>query len=230
MAKKSEEIKVFITGRESVCDECGEDLGRGAWIQLTGERGALCLSCADLDHLIFLPAGDAALTRRSKKHSVLWAVVLKWSRPRKRYERQGLLVEQKALERAETECLEDAEVRARRRERAAVRRTELDQRYLEAFAAQVRRLYPSCPRGREEVIAEHACLKYSGRVGRSAAAKRLDEEMLRLAVRAHVRHRETKYDEYLVRGDGRDLARAAIAEDVDRVLAAWQRPPASIRD
>ena len=54
--------------------------------------------------------------------------------------------------------------------------------------------------------------------------------MLRLAVRAHVRHRETKYDEYLVRGDGRDLARAAIAEDVDRVLAAWQRSPAGIRD
>jgi hypothetical protein len=25
----------------------------------------LCLSCADLDHLIYLPRGDAALTRRA---------------------------------------------------------------------------------------------------------------------------------------------------------------------
>ncbi len=226
MARKPEEIAVFITNRESVCDECGEDLGRGAWIRLAGERGALCLSCADLDHLIFLPAGDAAVTRRSKKYSVLWAVVLKWSRPRKRYERQGLLVEEEALEQAEAECLEDADVRARRRERAALRRAELDRRYVEAFAGKVRQMYPSCPAGREEVIAEHACLKYSGRVGRSAAAKSLDERMIRLAVQAHVRHRETRYDEYLARGDDRDHARAVIAEDVDRVLAAWQRPPA----
>ncbi len=80
MARKSQEIKVFISNRDSVCDDCGEELCRRAWIHLAGERGALCLSCADLDHLLFLPAGDAALTRRSKKYSVLWAVVLKWSR------------------------------------------------------------------------------------------------------------------------------------------------------
>ena len=40
--------KVFITSRESVCDECGEELGRKAWITLAGDRGALCLACADL--------------------------------------------------------------------------------------------------------------------------------------------------------------------------------------
>ena len=87
------ELKVFITTREASCDECGEDLGRRAWIMLVEDKGALCLACADLDHLVFLPAGDAALTRRSRKYSTLCAVVLKWSRARKRYERQGLLVE-----------------------------------------------------------------------------------------------------------------------------------------
>ena len=30
--------KVFITARESVCDECGEELGRKAWIMLAGDR------------------------------------------------------------------------------------------------------------------------------------------------------------------------------------------------
>jgi hypothetical protein len=85
-------------------------LGRKAWITLTREKGALCLSCGDLDHLIFLPSGDAALTRRARKHSTLSAVVLKWSRARNRYERQGLLVEEEALKKAEEECLADQEV------------------------------------------------------------------------------------------------------------------------
>src|SRR5262245_36567414 len=118
----TEELKVFISNRESTCAECKENLGSKAWITLVGEKGASCLTCADLDHLIFLPSGDAALTRRAKKHSTLSSVVLKWSRARKRYERQGLLVEEQALEKAEEECLADSKVRERRREREAVRR------------------------------------------------------------------------------------------------------------
>ena len=84
---------------------------------LAGEKGALCLACADLDELVFHPSGDAALTRRALKHSVLSAVVLKFSRARGRYERQGLLVEESALNQAEAECLADAEARERRAER-----------------------------------------------------------------------------------------------------------------
>jgi hypothetical protein len=117
--RQDDDLKVFISTRESKCGECGENLGSKAWITLAGEKGALCLACADLDHLIFLPAGDMALTRRAKKHSTLSAVVLKWSRARKRYERQGLLVEEQALEKAEDECLTDSDVRERRREREA---------------------------------------------------------------------------------------------------------------
>jgi len=79
----------------------------------------LWLACADLDHLIFLPSGDAALTRRARKHSTLSAVVLKWSHARKQYERQGLLVEAQALDQAKRECLADSEARIRRREREA---------------------------------------------------------------------------------------------------------------
>jgi hypothetical protein len=215
--------KVFITTRESRCDECGEDLGSRAWITLAGERGALCLACADLEHLVFLPSGDAAVTRRAKKRSTLSAVVLKWSRAQKRYERQGLLVESEALEQAEKECLADAEVRVRRRERETERRAEIDQEYVSRFAACVREFYPQCPPGRETVIAEHACLKYSGRVGRSAAAKSLADEAVNLAVIAHIRHVETPYDRLLQHcGDPGD-ARAAVADEVRRVQAAWGR-------
>jgi hypothetical protein len=219
---QSTDLKVFITTRESSCDECGEDLGRKAWITLAEEQGALCLSCADLDHLIFLPAGDAALTRRARKYSTLVAVVLRWSRARKRYERQGLLVEETALDQAEQECLADADARARRREREAARRAELDRQYVKNFAARVRELYPECPPGREIDIAEHACLKYSGRVGRSAAAKSLDANTIRLAVIAHVRHAETNYDALLAQGHDRWDARAQVEGDVARVLTQWE--------
>lgn len=215
------DLKVFITTGESVCSECGEELGRHAWITLVENKGALCLSCADMDHLIFLPAGDAALTRRAGKYSRLSAVVLKWSRARKRYERQGLLVEETALQRAEQECLEDAEIRARRRVREAERRAELDQEYVTSFADRVRELFPRCPVGRERVIAEHACRKYSGRVGRSTGAKRLDQEFIRLAVIAHIRHTETVYDTLLSQGIDRWLAREDVADEIDKMLDQW---------
>lgn len=220
--KGNEELKVFISNRESICGECGESLGSKAWITLAGEKGALCLACADLDHLLFLPSANVALTRRARKHSTLVAVVLKWSRARKRYERQGLLVEAQGLEKAEEECLADSEVRTRRRERQAVWRDEVDSKYVEEFAARVRELFPGCPTGSEREMAERACLKYSGRIGRSASAKAMDEAAVRLAVIAHVRHRETKYDELLAKGHERWQARAAVGEAVDRVLQKWE--------
>ena len=219
--KPPDDLKVFIANRESTCDECGENLGRNAWITLTREKGALCLSCADLDHLIFLSPGNSTLTRRAHKHSTLSAVVLKWSQSRKRYERQGLLIEEAALEKAEKECLADEEVRVRRREREAERREEIDLQYIRNFAQRVRQLFPSCPFGREVAIAEHACLKYSGRVGRTATAKSLEENAIRLSVIAHIRHVETPYDKLLAKGHDRRNARARVEEKVDETLSKW---------
>lgn len=215
-------IKVFISHRDSKCDECGEELGRQAWITLEENKGALCLACADLDELVFLPTGDAALTRRSKKYSTLSAVVLKFSRARGRYERQGLLVEEAALAQAELDCLADSEVRQRRTERARERRAELDEEFVREFAKRIRAIFPKCPAGREQIIAEHACLKYSGRVGRSAGAKSYEEEMVRLAVVAHVRHRETNYDSLLAKGWSRGEARSQVRDRVEAVVKDWR--------
>lgn len=225
--KKSNDLKVFISNRDSTCDECGEELGRKAWITLEEGKGALCLSCADLNHLIFLPSGDTALTRRTRKYSTLIAVVLKWSRARKRYERQGLLVEEQALEQAEQECLADSEVRTRRRERAAERRAGLDEQYVRSFAERVRELFPCCPPNRENSIAEHACLKYSGRIGRTESAKQLDEKAIQLAVIAHIRHTETKYDELLVKGYERWEAREQVMGKVDQIINRWETADSS---
>jgi hypothetical protein len=103
-----------------------------------------------------------------------------------------------------------------------LRREDSDQQYVQQFADAVRQLFPGCPAGREWEIAEHACLKYSGRVGRSAAAKALDDKAVRLAVVAHIRHRETGYDELLATAWDREEARTAVQAAVARVLQSWQ--------
>jgi len=223
MKKKTSDITVFISLRESTCSECGENLGSKAWVVLEKDKRALCLACADLDHLVFLPSGDAALTRRAKKYSNLSAVVIKWSRARKRYERQGLLVEPEGLERAEKECLADSESRKRNRERAAIRRKELDREYVKTFADKIREMYPNCPTGREKQIAEHACLKYSNRIGRTAQAKEFSKEAVQLAVIAHIRHAETNYDELLMQGFDRFEARSQVKGKVISTLYDWER-------
>ena len=217
-----DEIVVFSVTRPSKCTECGDELWKGSLLRLEGEK-ALCMGCADLDHLEYLPSGDAAVTRRASKYSALCAVVVRWSRTRKRYERQGILVEADALRRAEEESLADAEVRVRRQARAAERREVEDQEFITAFAGVIRKQYPGCPAKEATQIAEHACRKYSGRVGRTAGAKELSPEAIRLAVTAHIRHAHTEYDRLLGRHGDREMARETIRGEVAAVLGTWQR-------
>jgi len=185
------------------------------------DKGPLCLPCADLDHLVYLPSGDAALTRRARRASDLSAVVVRFSRARKRYERQGVLVEEEALEQAEAECLADADARARRRERERVRRAEGDRRFQADLARAILRLYPACSSDRAERIARHAGARSSGRVGRTAAGRALDPGAIALAVAAAVRHEDTDYDELLMCGMDRGVARDQVRDQVDRVLERW---------
>jgi hypothetical protein len=65
----------------------------------------------------------------------------------------------------------DESLRERLRERESIRRAGLDKRFVAQLAGRICELYPACPGNRETEIAEHACLKHSGRVGRSASAK-----------------------------------------------------------
>ena len=219
-AERPGEIVVFSVLNASVCSSCGADIAKSDLLRMEKEQ-PLCLTCADLDHLVYLPAGDTALSRRSRKHSTLSAVVVRFSRARKRYERQGLLVELPALELGEQECLNDEEQRARARERAGIARERADAQYVRAFADQVRAAYPSCPAADADAIAEHACLKYSGRVGRSAAARQFDPVAITLAVTAHVRHRHSQYDKLLAQGWDRGDARHAVGGVVQGVLERW---------
>ncbi len=217
---KRNEIVVFLIVRDSACSECGDELARGQLLRLEGDQ-PLCMTCADLDHLVFLPSGNTALTRRSTKYSKLRAVVVRFSRARKRYERQGILVEEPAIERAEAECLADSDARAAARERAAERRALLDARYVVSFEERIANLFPQSPPKERRSIAEHACEIHSGRVGRSAAARHLEASAVELAVQAHVRHAHTEYDELLVGGMSRQQARARVAHTIGDVLKSW---------
>ena len=152
------------------------------------------------------------------------AVVVRWSRTRKRYERQGLLVEEPALEQAEEQCLADSDARMRRRERDAERRADEDLELQARLVAEIARLFPGCPDERAEAIARHTALRGSGRVGRSAAGRSLDEKAVTLAVVASVRHEDTEYDSLLMSGASREHARDRIRPDIDRVLNGWALP------
>lgn len=76
------------------CSACG---GTGSFLIMEG-TGPKCLACGKLDQLVYLPRGDAARTRRAHAASSISAIVVRFSRARKRYERIGILVEEAALE------------------------------------------------------------------------------------------------------------------------------------
>src|SRR6266568_6008362 len=119
-------VLVIAATRPWSCANCGTAAELGEFLHME-DAGPLCLDCADLGHLEFLPRGDAALTRRARAASRLSAVVVQWSRTRKRYERQGILAEPEAIVHAESECLADSGVRERRRALDAERRAAADE-------------------------------------------------------------------------------------------------------
>lgn len=211
---------VFSIVKESKCSQCNQELWKGELLTMQRNQ-PLCMECADLDHLVYLGSGDAALTRRATKHSSLWAVVVRFSRSRGRYERQGVLVQPEALDKAEEECLADADLRAARQAREAERRQFEDVELAARMTKKIRELFPGCPPAEARRIAAHTSVRSSGRVGRSAAGRALDDHALELAVAAWARHHHTRYDELLMNGRERTAARGEIREEMDRVLDRW---------
>lgn len=212
--KTKYEICVFTSIFGDECSECQSEVEKGNFVTRKDEK-SFCLKCSDLDHLVFLPKGNHALSLRSGKYSTLRAVVLEFNRKNRRQERRGILIEESALEKARQECGADDGERVERREKQ-------DRQYIKKFAAQILRYYPSCPTEEADVIAEHACRKYSGRVGRSSGAKGFEQKPIELAVRAHIRYEHTNYDELLMMGWDRYDARQEIIEKVEQVIEQWE--------
>jgi len=102
-ASRAPELVVVVPLKSGwKCHRCG----KSGDLLVMENPGPACLKCVGLDDLEFLPAGDALLTRRAKAKSARRAVVVRFSRTRRRYERQGLLVEPQAIAEAQRELAE----------------------------------------------------------------------------------------------------------------------------
>jgi hypothetical protein len=106
--------------------------------------------------------------------------------------------------------------------RAAMRRSSGRSDLQERMASRIGRLFPGCPPARAQQIAGHAVARRSGRVGRTAAGRALDLRAIELAVAASLRHQDTRYDELLMSGVGREAAREQVREHGSHRLDAWR--------
>lgn len=221
MATSSQNI--YLTKREKLhCQKCKKAIPKGkAFVADSEDYNGVCLRCSPFKSYTLLPPGNVALTRRSKKHSTLCGVLLFWNQRRRRYERKGQYVEAVAIELAKKECAADEALRAEKNKKAAAKREVEDKIYIQEFGKAIRVNYPNCPANREFEIAKHACEKYSGRVGRSAAAKQFDDKMIDLAVEAHVRHTETSYDNQFGKGRRKKEIRSDLKATIVRIMQSW---------
>jgi hypothetical protein len=220
-AQRPQPPSVFDNLCDSECFECGVAIEKGERLFLEAGQ-PLCLACAGLGDLEYLPSGNVTLTRRATRFSQKTAVVVRFSRSRGRYERQGLLVEAAALEQAEQSCLEDAAERAALRVRAAEQRRKQDRVFVQQLVERLADLFPGCPPAERTAIAEHTAVRGSGRVGRSEAGRALEQKAMTAAVIAAIRHRHTNYDALLASGVERAEARRQIADAIDRMLSVWR--------
>ena len=104
-ARTPELVAIQPRNTDWTCHRCG---GTGVWL-IMENGGPACLGCVGLGDLEFLPAGDPLLTRRAKARSARHAVVVRFSETRKRYERQGLLVEPQAWREAQRDIASERE-------------------------------------------------------------------------------------------------------------------------
>ncbi|RAQ46344.1 hypothetical protein AFGD_000501 [Aspergillus flavus] len=113
--------------------------------------------------------------------------------------------------------LESAAATAETRANAVKLRDEKDL----AHSRQILRTqFPLMPAESLEAILNHAFLKGSGRVGRTATQS--DKRKADLAVEAHIRHTHTPYESMLHAGAGREEARNAVWGLVKAIKTAWE--------
>ncbi len=98
--KKLLEKVVFVISKDGECSKCKAEIPRKGFLYKDKDQG-LCMNCSGFGDFVFLHSGNAKLTLRAKKNSPDYAIVIKFSKSRKRYERQGILVTEAAFKMAE---------------------------------------------------------------------------------------------------------------------------------
>ncbi|KAH6627570.1 hypothetical protein F5144DRAFT_576273 [Chaetomium tenue] len=87
------------------------------------------------------------------------------------------------------------------------------------FEETIMKLFPKIPKTEVPQILKHSLKKHSRRVGRTGTVALQDR--VKLAVRAHIRHVHTEYDELLKHGASRPIAREKIWDRLNEVARQW---------
>lgn len=149
----------------------------------------------------FLPTGDAFVTRTVKAAGQYWLSWQPRSRHRPHRRLLGLWAPAEAIRAAEARAEQTAGKRAAARTVNARTRARREERYQDQLREAVLAFLgfaPSYADLAEQIAVEtaaHAAVVGSGRVGRTQLLSL--EEKARLAARAHIRHRFTKYEDEL---------------------------------
>jgi hypothetical protein len=176
----------------------------------------------------FLPAGDAAITKRVKSKGRVWVVQVRRGR---RVISKGIWACKADIVSAQQETLarRSTPEYARQRKRDLARQEARQEAYVDAFFAEVVRFLDFHPRYQKEAgvlgkkITAHATPVNSGTVARTQRipiARRAQA-----AVIAWMRHRTTAYDSMSiprVKGKRREVRRALVLESME-ILNAYRQ-------
>lgn len=149
----------------------------------------------------FLPTGDAFVTRTVKAAGHYWLCWQPRSRHRAHRRLMGLWAPADTIRAANVRAQETADKRAAARTVNTRSRARREERYETEFREAVLAFLDFAPEHAAladqiaTVSAAHAAVVGSGRVGRTRLLSL--EEKARLAARAHIRHRYTRYEDHL---------------------------------
>ncbi|KAK0637421.1 hypothetical protein B0T17DRAFT_485061, partial [Bombardia bombarda] len=159
----------------------------------------------------FVPKGDVYITKNCRKRTheadqPLYVVVSKDHKP------LGLRCPTSIYD----AVLADHQATASKRADAVQKR---DAAIEGSFENTIVKLFPKIPKAAIPKIVSHAVKKHSRRVGRAGTVD-LDERV-HLAVRAHIRHVHTDYDQLLKAGMGKQAARGKIWDKLNETAKEW---------
>lgn len=165
---------------------------------------------------VFVPKGDVYITKNCRKetHSAGRTVYVVVNKHRKQI---GLRCPRSIVEAVQ----ESHQATAAKRAEAVQKR---DAAIEGTFEEALKRLFPNTPKESIPKLVSHALKKRSGRVGRTGTVE-LDDKV-KLAVRAHIRHEHTEYEQLLRQGKPREAARNQVWSKLNEVARLWGGRPA----
>ncbi|OKL56043.1 hypothetical protein UA08_08731 [Talaromyces atroroseus] len=164
------------------------------------------------EDFVFVPRGDPYVTRNCKSRSKDAASTVYIVYDNKERAQLGIRVQKDIYK----EVTKTAQQTAQNRRVAVQVRDARDQRKAKIILSET---FPSMPDACVEEVLQHAFLKGSGRVGRTAT--RPEKVKAILAVEAHIRHKYTPYEQLLREGIDRESARESVWELVKAIRDKW---------